>query len=100
MGIFDKGNLGKQSPQNDESPAESYLLGTYDQEKQEVFYVIAKNRQDLGKLLLNMSNDRFLMLGIQLLGNVEDYNTLLKNLIKNQKPDDMEFGDNKEKGVE
>ena len=100
MGLFDKNfdfnkNNGEEPLENNEG----YILGIYDSVEQYVFYVVAKSRKELARLYDRLGTERYMVLGIQLLTVVKDYKTLLKALNDNQKPDDMEFGDNREKGV-
>jgi hypothetical protein len=100
MSLFDKSfGMNNQKPDNESENAEGYILGIYDNVEQVVFYVVARSRKELAKLFEKLTQERYVVLGIQLLTVVKDYKALLKELNEKQKPDDMEFGDNREKGV-
>lgn len=100
MGLFDK-NFETNNQKHDKEPEnnEGYILGIYDHIEQIVFYVVARSRKELAKLFEKLSPERYMVIGIQLLTIVKDYKALLKELNEKQKPDDMEFGDNRDKGV-
>lgn len=91
--------MNNQKHDKESDNTEGYILGIYDNIEQVVFYVVARSRRELAKLFEKLNQERYIVLGIQLLTVVKDYKALLKELNEKQKPDDMEFGDNREKGV-
>lgn len=100
MSLFDKDfNLNSQNEDPKEGFDEGYILGIYDAVERILYYVVAKTRKDLAKLYDRLTNDRYMIVGIQLLSIVKDYKDVMRDLLKKQKPDDLEFGDNKDKGV-
>jgi hypothetical protein len=76
---------------------EQYLIGIWEVANSKAFYVLAPSRKALGELLLNLPTDRYMMVGLQLLSDMQEYNEVLKKLKDQIKSDDLNFGNNDNK---
>lgn len=92
MGLFDEHGFEKNKKGKDDTYDEHYLIGVLDVEKYEIFYTLSPSRHDFAKLLLQLSTDKYAVVGVQMIKNVKDYEALLKDLKDDNKPEDMEFG--------
>lgn len=96
---FNNKDSNKNSSKDDKGYDEAYLIGIFDVEESKLVYIMSKTRKEFGRLLMQLSTKRYTVVGVQMLQNVEEYGNFLKALGEQNKPNDLEFGDDKEKEV-
>ena len=95
MGIF--GNFGeglnKKEPDKKDNYDENYIIGVMDIPNSRLFFVLSTGRRKFAKLLESLPTDKYMVIGVQMLQNVEEYADIMKRLMEENKPEDLEFGE-------
>lgn len=72
---------------------EIYLVSIADIFENKMFYVLAPCRKDCSQMLLSLSTKRYAVMGVTLINNLRKFEEFMKELIDDQKPNGLCFGD-------
>jgi len=71
---------------------EQFLIMINDMKTMRPFCTLTKSRKECAELFANLSTDKYTVYSVNILTNYKDYDVLMKQLKKENKPDDLHYG--------
>ncbi len=72
---------------------EAYLAVIYDVKNNKAFRILVPSRQDLSEMLGLLKSDQYALTDMMILGLYKDFTEFMKELVDNNKPKGLTFGD-------